>query len=410
MLSVILRQGLSCSSTSRIVRGCAPLVQCKASIHRHLDNRPPCPRALSTLPGPNESTAVHINYDSIAATAAHYLENFHNTISFDILPWSATIPLAALSLRLLTFPLFYYTQIHYSRAAIATTEVPRIHHFVRNTPGSLYQKYITFRRLRNLTLRAAGTGPMYQLPWNAMVQIPVVIMTSMGLRMLAMRALPEWQTGGLFFAPNLLAADPSNILPLMTTALWLWNTDPRMDTRRRAETAMQQKTTQRSRLVDAMMTRISDGFTTVLQVVAVSSLLVTTQLPAGIVLLWASNGVITATQRWALSRDGVRRTLGLPTKGDISSIQQSNLMPAIEQGVEQVRKELSYIQSRMLEMFPNRAVDDRLCADVNRLLKRERFSGRISGDLEAVIREDDSSGRAYVAVVRKGSHNADYSR
>lgn len=349
------------------------------------------------------STTNQYSYENIAQTAADHLQTFHETISFDVLPWSVTIPLAALSLRVFTLPLVYYSQIHHGRAALAATELPRIHHFVRKAPGTLIQKYRTFRRLRLLTLKAAGTAPFQQFPWHLTIHMPMIILSSMGLRALAGRDLLEWHNSGPFFAPDLLAPDPYGILPVFTTAMWVWNLDPRLDTRRRATAAIQENTTERSRLVDNIMTRAGNTVTTFLQMVAVVALIVTTELPTGVVLLWASNGVITAIQRWALSRDSVRTYLGLPTAKDIMAVQRSNIMPAIEHGVEHIRKELSYIQTRMLQVYEKRAVDESLCADINRMLKRERWSGRISSDLEAVIRQDERDGKLYVAVVRRGS-------
>lgn len=359
-------------------------------------------RHLSTTPSSDDDS--NLTYDSLAHSAADYLQSFHEAISFDVLPWAATIPLVALSLRVITLPMVYHSQIHTGRAALAATELPRIHYFVRSSPGTLFQKYRTFRRLRALTLRSAGTSPWQQFPWHVAVHVPLLVISSMGVRAVASRGLPEWQTGGLPFAPDLLVADPSGALPVLTTALWLWNVDPRSDARRRAVVEANAHVSKRSRIVDALMTRLGEAVTTTMQVVAVVVLTFTTQLPAGLVLFWVSNAAITALQRWLFSLESVRKRIGLPTPDDIAKVQRSNLMPAIEQSVEEVRKQLSYVQQRMLQMFANRSVDDRLRTDVNRMLERERRSGRISADLEAVIRQDERDGKRYVAVIKRGSN------
>lgn len=357
-------------------------------------------RNLSTSSTLDESNGL--TYSSIANSAAEYLENFHEIVSLDVLPWGATIPLAALSLRLITLPVVYHTQLHAGRAALAATELPRIHHFVRNAPGTILQKYRTFRRLRRLTLRAAGTSSLQQFPWHISLHVPLLVVSSMGMRALASQGLEEWRTGGPPFAPDLLAADPTGVLPIMTTALWLWNIDPRTDIRR-ATIAADTHKSERSRIVDAFMTRVGDTFTIILRVASVVALTATMELPAGLVLFWVSNATVTAIQRLILSRGFVRTIIGLPSAADIALAQRSNLMPALEQSVENARKQLSELQQRILQTFSDRPVDDRLCADVNRMLKQERWRGRIVADLEAVIREDERDGKKYVAVVRRGT-------
>lgn len=364
-------------------------------------------RKLSTsapvTPNTQLAPADQSTYETITETTADYLQTFHDTISFDVLPWTATLPLVALSLRVITFPIVYYSQLHAGRAAIAAKELPKIHYFVRNTPGTLWQKYRTFRRLRSLTYRAAGTSPMRQFPWHVACHVPLLISSSLGVRGLASRQPAEWSTAGPPFAPDLLAPDPTGVLPILTTALWLWNVDPRLDTRRKASKEISIKQSDRSRMVDIIMTKAGEAFTTFLQVVIVMSMTVTTTLPSGVVLFWASNALVTMLQRFLLSREYIRRLIDLPTAKDIVQARETTLMPAIEQSMEQMRNELSYIQQRMLAVFRGRAPDEDLCADVNRLLKRERWNGRVANDLEAVLRKDERDGKKYVAIIRRGA-------
>lgn len=372
-------------------------------------------RLLATVPNASETSEASSDldvvenavsfYDSVALSASHYLQTFHHSVSFDILPWSATLPLAALSLRLVTIPLVHYSQLHTARAALASREIPRIHYFVRNTPGTLVQKYWTFRRLRSLTLRAAGTSSILQFPWHIAMHIPLFVSASMGVRELAFNAPDEWHTSGLPFAPDLSTADPTGALPLVTTALWLWNLNPSGISRRRAAQAMSNHQTPRSQIVDTFINTVGDTFTVILQMLAVLSLMYTTHLPSGLVLFWTSNAVITILQRLLFSSDTVRRRLGLPTYADIANAPDAGLTSAIGQSVEAIRKELSYIQRRMLELYPNRKADEQLCADVNRMLQRERWNGRVAADLHAELRTGEQDGRPYVAIVHKNNIN-----
>lgn len=71
----------------------------------------PITRKLSTsIPSTPDTPTVpseQTKYETITETAADYLQTFNDAISFDILPWSATLPLVVLSLRLITFQIVY---------------------------------------------------------------------------------------------------------------------------------------------------------------------------------------------------------------------------------------------------------------------------------------------------------------
>lgn len=155
-------------------------------------------------------------------------------------------------------------------------------------------------------------------------------------------------------------------------------------------------------IINRVMSSRGEGLSTLFQIVAVASLTVTVDLPAGMLLLWTSNGAVTAVQRAMLSNDGVRRGIGLLTTSDIRQASGPPVLETTKKAVEAIRRELEYVQREVLVQFPGRRVDEGLMRDVNRVLERERWNGRISVQLEAVIREDERDGKKYIAVVRKG--------
>ena len=374
----------------------------------------PMRRSLSTAKGSSESNSVTDVLSSsqqiadhndstmaehVSQTAADYLQAFHSTMCMDILPWSATIPLAAIAIRSLSLPLVYHHAIHSSRAAIASKETPRIHAFVRKVPGTMFQKYITFRRLRNLALRSAGTSAWSQFRWHIFIHLPLVVSASLGLRQVATRIPEVWQQSSIGWISDISVADPFAILPVATTALWLWNLDVPTAPSRKNDGSAESK----SQTIERLLTNTGVFFARGLQGLCVVSLSVTTELPTGIVLFWATNAVMTTLQRTVLTNDRARRYLGLLTKEDIASSKGPPVLQSTGVAVEQVRKELSYIQNNVMSIFKNRRPNKQLCKDVNRMLQRERWNGRISVDLEAVLRADDRDGRKYVAVVRRGT-------
>lgn len=342
------------------------------------------------------STAV-----MVSEYAADYLQAFHESVSFGVLPWSATIPLAAVAMRLISFPLVYYNQIHTGRFAVASKEFPRIQYFVRKTPGTVIQKYVTFRRLRNLALKSAGTSSMRVFRWHMVVHLPLVVGASMGMREMARRVPEAWMGDGFGWISDLTASDPTGVLPVMTTGLWLWNLDPRTSPTTKERTSGEGE--KKKSGIEEIMSAMGVSVARILQVGSVVSLSVTTELAAGLVLFWFSNGVVTSAQRYALSSSFVRRKMGLLTTEDLKEMKGPAVMEGTGMAVEKVREELSYIQREVVRGFDGERVDERLCARVDKMLQRERWNGRISVDLKAVIREDERDGKKYVAIVRKAS-------
>lgn len=368
---------------------------------------------LETSASAEAGEATVSTAELFANTGALYLQQFHDLLSFNgtLFPWSASLMLSAVAIRLCSLPLVYYNQIHAGRAALAGKELPRVQAFVRQTPGTLLQKYLTFRRLRSLTLRSAGTSSFSLFRWDLLVHLPIVISASMGVRQVAEGKPPEWSDGGLAWFPDLTASDPTGALPILTTAFWVWNANPR-STRSKGTTSKQAaadpvnekpKEKGSNETIQRVMSSRGEWFNTLLQVVAVASLTFTMDLPAGMLVLWASNGAVTATQRWVLLNDGLRRRVGLYTAEDIAKTAGPPILQGTKKAVEVIRRELQYVQREVLARFQNRSVDQKLRDDLNRVLERERWRGRISMQLEAVIREDDRDGRKYIAVVRKGT-------
>lgn len=376
------------------------------------------------MPSAVEDTSLSAGSDSamsstaslFANTGAEYLDDFHNLVSMhgSLFGWGPSLMLSAVAIRLFSLPLVYYNQVHMGRFALASKELPRLQAFVRQMPGTLWQKYRTFRRLRALTLRSAGTSSKQLFRWDLLVHLPVVISASMGVRKLASAAPEAWRDGGLAWFPDLTVADPTGALPVITTAFWLWNSNPRSrstqqasenkgDDGRKPENGTVSESSRQNDAMERIMNSRGEWLSTLLQVVAVASLTVTMDLPSGMILLWASNGAVTAMQRWALSSDDVRRRIGLLVAEDIAQASGPPVLLSTKAAVDQMRRELEYIQREVLTRFPNRGVDARLRDEINRVLKRERWNGRISMQLEAVIREDDRDRKKYIAVVRKGT-------
>lgn len=188
------------------------------------------------------------------------------------------------------------------------------------------------------------------------------------------------------------------MLPVATTMLWVWNIESP-----KTSVALERKVERKSgALIERVMANRGDWVKGLLQVLCVASLTMTMDLPAGVLLLWTSNGVVTAVQRSLLSNQRVRQRIGLMTTEEMKAMGGPQVLEGTKMAVSKVRQELEYVQKAVLRGFPQRIVDEKLRWDVNQALERERWKGRISMELEAVIRVDERDGRPYIAVIRKG--------
>lgn len=381
----------------------------------------PGSRALST--GASDasestmSTALEsMRVDDLADSAAAQLIALHSTVSADgaLFGWWGSLTLAAVAVRAASLPLVYYHQVHAGRAALASRDMARVGSFVKQSPGSLWQKYMTFRRLRRVALWSAGTTPLRQTRWHMFVHLPLVLSASAGVRRIARDAPEDWTAGGLGWFSDLSCADPTGALPVINTALWLWNIDPRSsptpggkakDAAKREDGSDTAAATGRDAAVDVMTRRSprNDWATTGLQGLTLLSFPYIQSLPAGMFVFWIANGVLTATQRAILQSTSARRQLGLITAADIESSTGPGMLRATGSAVGAVRRQLEHVQHSVVSAFATRRVDESLVADVNRALQRERWNGRVTLDLEAVMRRDDETGKRYLAVVRKGA-------
>lgn len=374
---------------------------------------PPARIPLSTSDvGEHQAIETGLNSgDTMSQISGDYIQAFHESLSPETsLPWNITIPLLSLTVRTLVLPLMYYNELHRGRALLVQKELGAIQSFVRKSPGNLGQKYMTFRRLRELSLKSAGTSSLRMFPWQVAAYMPMVIGSSIGLREVARRMPEAWSESGIAWIGDLSAADATGVLPVLTTGLWLWNlrgarTKGIGSTKEGNEG--EEKVERRKKAVEVVMEGFGNSLRRVLQVVCVVSLNMTMELPAGIVLFWAGNGVLGMGITACLQKEGVRRWLGLVTKEDVEQSRGAGVLRGTKVAVENARKELNYVQREIAEGFQGRRVDEKLRADVQRLLKRERWNRRIGIDLSAVIREDERDGKKYVAIVRKGSESSE---
>lgn len=338
------------------------------------------------------------------------------------LSWSSTLIASAILVRTTTAPLLYLHQLHSARAAAASRDLARAQQWVRRAPGTLLQRYTSWRQLRAVALRSAGTSSIAQMPWFFVVHIPLIAASSLGARVLADTRADEWANAGPPWAVDLAAADPTGALPAIAAALWLWNANGAGSAARAAREAAARKvdaptrdaqsadkptgdaqSADKSRDADtlsrALASRSGEWAATGAQALTLVMFPYILHVPAGVALLWTANGVLTALQRAALRSSSARRLIGLPTAADVEEAakQGPQVLKATAAAMRGAREQVEYVERDILPRFARRSVDKGLADDVNRALEREVAAGRISIRLVAEVRVE--KGAKYLAVV-----------
>jgi membrane protein insertase Oxa1/YidC/SpoIIIJ len=362
------------------------------------------------------TAAISAGDPGIIAAAADFLVSAHSTLSMDgsLFSWTVMLAMTAVLARTVSVPLLYYAQVQHMRATLASPELARIQSYLRGAPGSLVQKYVTFRRLRGVALRSAGTSPARLLPWFAVVNVPVFVTASLAIRKIAENPPESWAAAGpANWFPDLSSADPTGVLPIANTALWLLNAHNRStrgiggrktddgDTGDRSPKAESRPA---ARISQSLLS--GEAMTVTLQALALFSYPFVQGVPAGMFVFWITSGVLTAAQRAALSSDAVRAAIGLPTAEQVAAAARGRGPPVLQaagSAVRDFRAQLEFVQSEILSNFANRKPGEALRVEVDGALCRARRNGKIGFDLTAVIRVDEDTGRKYIAVVKKGA-------
>jgi membrane protein insertase Oxa1/YidC/SpoIIIJ len=388
----------------------------------------------SAPPAPSESIqsddaapdVISTEAADLVDSAADLLREAHTMLSMDgrLFGWGVTLFATGVFVRAVSLPLVYYAQLQAARASLATRELQRIQSYLRGAPGSLWQKYMSFRRLRDIALRSSGTSSLKLFPWHTVLHLPIFVTTTLAIRHIAAAPPAGWALGGIpGVCPDLTLADPTGVLSIVNTAIFLWNAQGHSTVARvnaAGVTAGEESTSetmpssgdekQQERSPTSTRPRSSlfsgDGMTTFIQGVSILVFPYMQHLPAGYFIFWISSGLMTAAQRAAFSSDRIRSAIGLPSAEALATARREAGPPVLQAAggaVKIVREQLEYVQQQVLPQFASRRVDNGLRSDVNKALEREKKKGNIRIDLEAVLRTDNQSGKKYVAVIRRGS-------
>lgn len=407
-------------------RGRFPARSVVAPVGLHAAHPPPFePQrpSLPSSPGLSPPPFHRRGLATLPEAAATLLTSLHGVLPGD-LPWAATLVSSAVLLRAASTPLAVAQARAAAAASAAAPELGRITAVVRRSPGSLPQKWLTYRRLRRVALASAGTSPSRLAPWHLAIQIPGFVGLSLGARALALRGEPGWATGGLADTwRDLTAADASGALPAINAVLVLGMLQRGALAGQRAGDAggatggaggappaatappaggkkkMDVWTAWRQ-LVDSGALRVGAQGMTILLFPAVAG------LPTGVVLLWVANAALGVAQTALLTTTAGRRVTGVTAIADAARAAQGPpVLKTLDAAVGDVYAQLKYVNEVVLPRFAAAPPVEATRARVEAAVKAERARGRIGLNLRALLRKDPGSGKPYVAVAvedRKG--------
>merc|ERR1711962_1221502 len=137
------------------------------------------------------------------------LEHCHTTFG---LPWWGSILLSAVVLRIVTFPLFVYSQKTVAKNSRHQQKFVELQQEIVNNQGN-WQKETRAKSNMAIFQKATGYSPISGLK-PAMVQAPVFMSVFIGIRGMVKAPVESMKYGGILWFPDLTIGDPYYILPL----------------------------------------------------------------------------------------------------------------------------------------------------------------------------------------------------
>lgn len=238
-----------------------------------------------------------------ADSVLYLLQMIHTSLG---VPWWVSIVGLTACMRLCLFPLNLEAMRVSAALAKAAPELAAMQGRLQAAVGAgrseaelraLQAEMLSIYRRHNVSPLSA-----FKLP---LVQLPLFLSAIAGLQK-AGAVFPSMATGGPAGFANLAAADPSYVLPVLTSATMLVAIEAAMVTMPPA--------------ADETAARTQRLMKTVLRCVSVASFPVMANLPQGLLLYWVANNSLTLLQTGLLRIPAVRHALALPEPPDPAAL------------------------------------------------------------------------------------------
>ena len=259
---------------------------------------PIVPAALAHVDAaPHESTGVAEETVSLlervlpVEQAEHGLRALHE---WSGMPWWATLAAGTVALRLVTTPFNVALLRNSLRLKLVKKEAEGVAARLDTEPLAAAEE------LRGLFKRAK-CHPLGNL--SVPLLFPPLVLTVFGAVHRLCEHEPTMASGGLLWFPDLMATDPTFVLPALSGLTWLWNVE----------------------IAAGAMYASSFKLRAATRAAAVAMIPVASTLPAGIFVFWLTSNAWEITRIMTLRRDDVRTALRIPLTSELPVVPRDHI-------------------------------------------------------------------------------------
>lgn len=210
-------------------------------------------------------------------------------------PWWATIAFATVVLRAAISFIQINMLRNSTRMKVIQPEVDRIH-----------QAMLTAHSETAAVKAANELKALYRTnqcsPWKQFLAVPVVlpplILSIFGAIHNLCLVEPTMATEGLWWFPDLISVDSTNLLPILSALTWLWNVELGAGVYYHAWSAPK----------------------SVARMVSVASIPLTANLPSGVFVFWVTSNLFAIARTYVTRSDRIRRWLNIPLVSEIAAL------------------------------------------------------------------------------------------
>jgi len=349
--------------------------------------------------------------------------------------WLVTLGALAIGLRVVLFPLAFYTSRNAQKLAYVSAELTHLRAIAATAPDRTTRAAASLN-LRNELLRQYGVSKLSLIPWLPIVQIPLFVSSIMAVRSICIKqkrnvfaglyteeelakqsvnplaALSSNEqielgltNGGLFSFTDLTSIDSSMSLPIFNTFLLLLQIErafqPSSSSKILNHTENQQP---KSGLWDIIR---SDTVVDRTKVILQGSMLLLfpfyAALPSGVLFFWSCNSVLSTLQPTLM-----RTFIGLlPNPSAMSRRKQSQDAPEtglpiqqqLQHKMENAQEQLKHLEQLLKPISEESqgSADEKTLKKVQDIIDRERQNMRLTVPVKAKLSQGEN-GSSFVAI------------
>ena len=263
-----------------------------------------------TMPSPALTGRLSAIYDhpwDSAAVAAHLAESPWSVAQVQAalawahsadglsLPWWGTIVAVTLALRVALAPLNISVVRNALRLKLATPALVAL--LPRMAPSHPPSEQAAAAETTLAVLREARCHPLKHALTYPLL-IPPIILSLFGGILNTSLSEPAMTSEGLLWFTDLVVADPTFVLPILSAGSWLWNVESGAGAYYDCNPALR------------------NGIRTA----ACLAWPLAATMPSGVLLFWVTSNLFAVVRGYATRPDAVRRLLGIPTRSQIDGL------------------------------------------------------------------------------------------